>query len=335
MVMRKIILITIILFLSLLIKYLSLSEARGGKKLVNRLTGYIETTFDGAIRKINLPSDKMEEILKKLTNDYYVGSFDISPDGKDRIIEAEQRGDEPDRLIMFSNNTKFKTVVNKNLIRRPVFSPDGKRIAYLYREPGKEPRENCVHGWSLYLINADGMSDNEISNNCLSVTKPSWFPDGKRLSVSTRDFKIYIIDTETDKEEMIVDFGWAPSVSHNGKKIAYLSKEVDDSIKKRMIVYRNTRLKERMIKKNDRDRMQFSKLFLTYSFYIYDIDSGKSKKISDEFWVEQRPIWSPDDRYLLFSDRRAVVDDVYVLDTKTGETEKISSHKGEVMAWRD
>lgn len=331
--MKKSTLITILLT-CMLLNILSSADAWWKKTMKSRLNGYIEIAFDGAIDKIFFPSDKMEEILKKLTNQYYIGSFDVSPDGKDRILEVEQRNSEPERLIMFSNSKEFKVLVRKDAVREPAFSPDSKTIAYLYGDPRKEPKKNWIPDYNLYLINADGTSNRQISNLWLYNTKPSWFPDGKRLAVSTRDFKIYIINTETGEEKKIIDFGLAPSVSHDGKKIAYLSKEIDESVKNQMIEFQNMPV-DAVVEKDERAAMEFSKLFLIYSFYIYDMDTGKSKKLSKDFWVEERPIWSPDDRYLLFNDRRAVSNDIYVLDTKTGEAEEISSHKGRVMTWRN
>ncbi len=314
--------------------YVNMVNAGKGK-IMNRLTGYIETTFDGAIQKINLPTDKMEVPFKKYTNNYYVSRFDVSPDGKDKILEISEfrRFPEADLLVLFSNNKDFKILLSKNFARWPAFSPDGKTIAYLNGDPRKEPKKNWIPDYNLYLINADGTSNRQISDLWLYITKPSWFPDGKRLAISTRDFKIYIINTETGEEKKIIDFGLAPSVSHDGKKIAYLSKDIDESVKNKMIEFQDMPV-DAVVEKDERATMEFSRLFLIYSFNIYDIETGKSKKLSKDFWVEERAIWSPDDRYLLFNDRRAVTNDIYVLDTKTGEAEEISSHKGRVMAWR-
>lgn len=222
-------------------------------------------------------------------------------------------------------------------MRYPSFSPDGKIIAYLFYKYEKEPK-NWIDDSYLYLTKTDGSSDRQVSGLSYFIGKPSWFPDSRRLAIASKDYKVYIVNTETGEERKIIDFGIAPTISHDGKRIAYLSKDVDDSIKKKMIEYQLMSRKEYeetwMKKEDKREEMEFSKLFLTNAIYLYDVDTGQSKKISDEGWIAQPAVWSPDDKYLVYNDRRAVVNDIFVLDVKTGEKEQLKGKHGRVMVWR-
>jgi Tol biopolymer transport system component len=56
----------------------------------------------------------------------------------------------------------------------PRWSPDGKRIAFMGREPGKP--------WKVRLVSADGGSYNPVTSNDNNEGAPTWSPDGSRLT---------------------------------------------------------------------------------------------------------------------------------------------------------
>lgn len=310
---------------------------------VNKLSGNIEfwpiSNFN--ITKIDLSTGKVEEIFSQHAKYslYDFDYFDVSSDGKERVFFSGganylQRG-----LLLLTHDKELKTILKNSSGDCPSFSPDGKYIAYLSITHEKK-RQNWVDDWYLCLVKIDGTLDKQISRLSYQRAKPSWFPDGKKIAVGSKDLGIYIIDSETGKEKKIIDFGKTPAVSHNGKKIVYLSKDVDTSVKARMVNYQKITVKEYqdiyMKKKDKREERHLATLFNSYSFFIYDLDSGKSKKITEELFVESsKPIiWSPDDKYILYTDRKWEHHEIYALNIETGERQKVTSIQGIAMGWR-
>ncbi|HEV7395728.1 MAG TPA: carboxypeptidase regulatory-like domain-containing protein, partial [Pyrinomonadaceae bacterium] len=61
----------------------------------------------------------------------------------------------------------------------PVYSPDGSKIAFM------RSTENPTSGTSnevIFVMNADGTGQTQISPNVISVNKPTWSPDGSRIA---------------------------------------------------------------------------------------------------------------------------------------------------------
>lgn len=312
---------------------LSVGLATNKSKLAG-LSGCIEIVSDYGIERVCLPSGRTEAVLNK-SPEYLVGTFDVSHDGTERVLAVLGYGGKPERLI-YLRNKSLKTILPKNFVRCPSFSPDSEYVAYLYHEyDGKT--QNWVDDMFLYVIMPDGSSHRQVSKLSLNQHKPSWFPDRKRLALGTKDMKIVIVDIETGRERKIIDFGIAPTVSNDGKKIAYLSKEVEDSIKAKMVESRNLSKehyeKFKMGRQGTSEEIEFSKLFLHYSIYIYDMETGQSMKMTDELSIEKPVLWSADDKHLLYNDEKSLGHEVYALHIETREKAKIEGVNGELMAW--
>jgi Tol biopolymer transport system component/serine/threonine protein kinase len=58
---------------------------------------------------------------------------------------------------------------------RPVFSPDGRRIAFYRWRPG-------AAGSDLWVMEADGSAATQVTDDPANDFMPSWFPDGQRLA---------------------------------------------------------------------------------------------------------------------------------------------------------
>ncbi|MDH3976122.1 MAG: hypothetical protein OEV42_17760 [Deltaproteobacteria bacterium] len=302
----------------------------------NKLPGYIEISFDNGIKKIALSSGNVKEIIKR-KSDFSIGSFDVSPDGKKRVFAT--RIGRKSGLVLYSTEKDMKTVVRRKFVGYPSFSPDGNTIAYLFQKK-ERVRKYWFTDSYLYTVNVDGSTDKKVSETSVFYYhRPSWFPDGRRLAVGTRDFTIRIIDLDKGTEKKIIDFGSAPTVSNDGKTIAYLSKDTDEATKKKIVDYKNItykEYKETVLDKHERDEemWELSKLFIKNSIYLYDVSTKESRKLTEEITVEMPVVWSPDDKYLIYNDRRGISDEIFAVEIETGKRFKVTSEHGRVMVWR-
>ena len=82
---------------------------------------------------------------------------------------------------------------NRNNDWKPVWSPDGERIAFA------ADRKGDVVSFDIYVMDADGGNQQKLTNHRASDGSPSWSPDGERIVFnSNRDgnAEIYVMDAD-------------------------------------------------------------------------------------------------------------------------------------------
>lgn len=145
----------------------------------------------------------------------YISGFSISPEGKRAIIEA--RGDiftvpakeGPTRNLTASSNADE---------RYASWSPDAKWIAYVADQSGED---------EIYVIGGDGRGQPvrvTTTGDCIKYA-PVWSPDSHKLAWSDKNNKLYFVDIDSKKIQMIDssnvfeirEYGWSP----DSKWVAY------------------------------------------------------------------------------------------------------------------
>ncbi len=193
----------------------------------------------------------------------------------------------------------------------PRWSPDGKRIAFYSRRRGWE------HIW---LIDANGGAPKQILKGEFDADDLAWSPDSNQLAfcairepdLMTRG--IYLVSSDGGEGELISPKGcWsgAPHFSLDGKTLAYLS---------------------------DQDSW--------FHIYLYDLKTRQTKQITQgEFEVggpyfynvdpRGGPIFSPDGKKLAYIQHREGNFDIWVIDVNGNNPRRISTHDGHhrIIGW--
>jgi len=193
-----------------------------------------------------------------------ITSADVSYDGQRLVFGA--RGD-VFTVPAVKGVTRNLTASSNTHERNPVWSPDGKYIAYLSDKSGE---------FEIYIQKQDG------SEAAVQITKDAdcyfyaieWSPDSKKILWSDRLMRLRYVDVQSkvvtlvDKAEQteINSYTWSP-----------------DS---KWIVY-------------DRPEIQgFSKI------YIYSLATAQKQAVTDGWFNVNGPVFSNDGKYLLFSSDR-------------------------------
>jgi dipeptidyl aminopeptidase/acylaminoacyl peptidase len=110
----------------------------------------------------------------------------------------------------------------------PVFSPDGKKLAFTVTEPAKADKPSTNHIWLFDLSNN---STRQYTNSAKSENSPKWSPDGKQLAfLSNRngENQVFLLSAEggeanplTSSKTGVSAFEWSP----DGRTIAYVEKD--------------------------------------------------------------------------------------------------------------
>ena len=187
--------------------------------------------------------------LRRLTNyGTYTAEGVLSPNGK-RIVFTSLKGGDLDIYTMNVDGTDVKQLTNTpGYDGGPWWSPDGTKIAYrawhptnpdslaLYRSLLKQHmiRPNRME---LYVMNADGSNQTQITNLGGANFGPSWTPDGTRIIFSSnhknpksRNFDLYLVNLDGTKLEQVTtnpEFDGFPMFSPDGKHLIWASNRFD------------------------------------------------------------------------------------------------------------
>ena len=225
----------------------------------------------------------------------------VSPDGRwvAYVVSAADFKEDafnPDIwVVSTSGGEAIRLTTSVKADTRPVWSPDGKRLAFLSTRDGKA---------QIYLISPFGGEAEKLTDSKSGVQSMQWSPDGKRLAFASvqeptadeekkekdkddtivvdhnyKMSRISVIDVESKKAEVLVkgDFSTAdPQWSPDGKSIAFVTvptPKADDSG--------------------------------VTDIWVVEVGSGKTRKLTDNEGPDASPRWSPDGNRIAYLTRDA------------------------------
>jgi Tol biopolymer transport system component/serine/threonine protein kinase/Tfp pilus assembly protein PilF len=228
----------------------------------------------------------------------------VSPDGK-KIAFSSNRDGKPEIYLMNANGSgnpqrlTFNTVEDK----APSWSPDGRKIAFdNVRVTGIES--------DLYVMDADGSNQINITNTQGYDTRAAWSPDGTRIAFASNRggaqaaFDIYVMNADgtnvtrlTNDPEFEVD----PSWSADGTRIAFT----------------------RVTKQG------------SFEIFAMNVDGSNAINLTNNPASDAAPVWSPDGKLIAFSSSRAtnnrMAEDIYVMNTDGGNPRRITTNSANEM----
>ncbi|HLX92055.1 MAG TPA: PDZ domain-containing protein, partial [Puia sp.] len=239
-----------------------------GKDLVYERDGYINTLdpTTGASRQltINVTGDFpwAETRTENVTGS--VSDASLSPTGKRILMEA--RG-EIFTVPVENGDARNLTRSSGAADRKPLWSPDGKQIAWFSDRDGE--------GYALYITDQAGTREpRKISiGDSKLAWEPVWSPDGKYIAFDDNRVIVKVLEVSTgniftvDTAGINIDRGnMNPSWSPDSKWLAY-----------------NT-----------------SSANFFHSIMVWSTDSRKTARLSDAMADASTPVWDANGRYLYF-----------------------------------
>lgn len=183
----------------------------------------------------------------------------------------------------------------------PVFSPDGKQIAFSRLNGGD---------YDVYTISADGGAARRITLMPESDFMVAWTPDGKSVVFeTTRDeegvSRLYKMSAEnpTLAEALPLPQGFDGSFSPDGKQIAY---------NPRTFLFGEWR---------------YYRGGMTAPVWITDLPTGATEKLPNQNYNDKNPMWIGDKIYLV-SDRSGVPN-LFCYDRQAKQTKQLTKFEGQ------
>ena len=240
----------------------------------------------------------------------------VAVDAQGQIAFVSRRDGNAEIYVMDADGENQRRLTqNADADYQPSWSPDGKRIVFCSDRDGHPDR---VPGWftcEIYVMDADGGNQQNLTNHPSDDRSPSWSPDGTRIAFqSYRDndrnhnIEIYVMDADGENQQRLTnnliedeDPAWSP----DGGRIVFSSAREGHVI--------------------DADGNT------TDEIYVMDADGGNQRRLTENRNNDWDPVWSPDGKRIAFaSDRKGNFDefDIYVMDADGGNQQKLTNIRG-------
>lgn len=296
-------------------------------------TGDIISLFDSTVYS-NKAGGKDGEIVVQKPEKFRIGSLDIFSKRDRKVLSVYDYQHEREELLVIDSENQ-KIINHSKFSRYPSLSPDGELIAYLCSD-GNSNR--YVADWNICVIESGGENFRVIEGVKVHPGKPAWQRDNRHLLVGSKDLDIFSIDTVSGQVDKILENGFAPSTANNSDSFIYLSSAAIGINKQDLRYYINIDSDEycqfRETEEGKEKLARLERLFFNNSLYMYDANSGESKKLTDILRVEDTVIWSPDDSCIAFNDESMLHHDIAIVELATRKIKKLRNINGRVVVWR-
>lgn len=203
--------------------------------------GYVWALYDYDISVANADGSGTRRITD---NPRYDAEGTLSPDGKTIVFTSLRDGD-LDIYTMSVDGTNLKRLTHTlGYDGGPFFSPDGKQIVYRAWHPQTAAdsteftslvAQNLVRPtrMEIWVMNADGSGQRQITNLGGANFAPYFHPDGRRILFASnyknprsRNFDLYLINLDGTGLEQVTtntDFDAFPMFSPDGRRLVWAS----------------------------------------------------------------------------------------------------------------
>jgi len=187
---------------------------------------------------------------KRLTNfGVYTAEGVLSPDGTKIVFTSLKDGD-LDIYVMNVDGSNVRQLTHQlGYDGGPWWSPDGKRIVYRANHPQTPEAISAYkdllaqrlvrpNKMDLWLMNADGSDQHQITDLGAASFGPSWTPDGRKIVFSSNhhtdpklgNFDLFLINPDGSGLEQVTTastFDGFPMFSPDGRKLVWASNRND------------------------------------------------------------------------------------------------------------
>ena len=229
-----------------------------------------------------------------------------SPDGK-RIVFVSERDGNREIYVMDADGGNQQNLTNdRNEDWYPSWSPDGKRIAFMSLRDGHVI--DRAPTYEIYVMDADGGNQQNLTNNPNDDRYPSWSPNSQRIACSSQrpghfrskfliTYEIYVMDADGGNQQRLTENqknDWHPSWSPDGERIAFSSDRKGD--------------------------------FENFEIYVMDADGGNQQNLTNHRSGDDSPSWSPDGKRIAFLSWRDGNPEIYVMDADGGNPQNLTNN---------
>ena len=227
--------------------------------------------------------------LRRVTTGATPVVFSWSPDGR-RIVS--DFGFFANRYIVATNDDGQWDVLltNLGLDAGPVWSPDGRKVAFVSTREGNA---------DIYLMDVDGSNPIRVTNHPAADQNPAWSPDGKKVVfASERDgnLEIYVVNLADGSVNRLTDRRGTdshPSWSPNGKEIVFRSNQDGDS-----------------------------------EIYLMNSDGTEIRKLTSNLVEDTSPSWSIDGERIIFTSGDQPADwEIYTMSRLGDQVTRLTSNQ--------